>query len=128
MALWQPPKDPPRVPPAPEDLAGFGNLMARGMESPVLAALALGGGVLCIYQAATAGGAAWVEYGKLLEESRFVHVTTLDFLTLTCLAPFWMYNDAQLRQWGPRDTLLPVLSVIPVVGPALYLLLRPRAQ
>lgn len=55
-----------------------------------------------------------------------MHVTTLDFLTLTALAPFWMWNDASLRKWGPRDALLPVLSVLPVVGPALYLLLRPR--
>lgn len=58
----------------------------------------------------------------------FVHTMTLDFLCLTSLAPFWMANDAQLRRWDKADSLLPVLSVIPVLGPALYLCLRPRAQ
>lgn len=57
-----------------------------------------------------------------------MHVTTVDFLTLTVLAPFWMANDAELRKWSPRDLLIPVLSLIPVLGPAVYLCLRPRAQ
>lgn len=57
-----------------------------------------------------------------------MHVTTVDFLTLSTLAPFWMYNDASLRKWGQKDSLLPVLSVIPVLGPAIYLCLRPKAQ
>ena len=111
-----------------EDLEGVGNLMQKGMETPVPAILALVGSIACIYQAATAGPAAWTEYLRLLEESRFVHVTTLDFLTLTSLAPFWMSNDAELRRWELRGKLVPVLSLIPVVGPALYLCLRPRAK
>jgi hypothetical protein len=57
-----------------------------------------------------------------------VHVTSLDFMTLTALAPFWMYNDAEQRQWAQRGQLLPLLSVLPVVGPALYLLLRPKTD
>lgn len=55
-------------------------------------------------------------------------MTSIDFLTLTALAPFWMWNDAALRKWEPRDKVLPLLSVLPVVGPALYLCLRPRAK
>jgi hypothetical protein len=57
-----------------------------------------------------------------------VHVTTLDFMTLTALAPFWMQNDAEARKWGQREQLLPLLSVLPVVGPAVYLLLRPKTD
>jgi hypothetical protein len=59
---------------------------------------------------------------------RFVHVTSIDFLTLTALVPFWMSNDAELRKWEPRDKLVPLLSVIPLLGPCIYLCLRPRAQ
>ncbi len=55
-------------------------------------------------------------------------MTSLDFMTLTALAPFWMYNDAEARQWEQRDKLLPLLSVLPVVGPALYLVLRPKTD
>ena len=58
----------------------------------------------------------------------FVHTMSLDFLCLTTLAPFWMSNDAQLRGWDKRDSLVPLLSCVPVLGPALYLLLRPRAR
>lgn len=48
------------------------------------------------------GGASWVEYGHLIDESRLVHVTTLDFLCLTAFAPFWMLNDAEARNWEQR--------------------------
>jgi hypothetical protein len=53
-------------------------------------------------QALTSGGAIWLDYVKLFDESRLVHVTSLDFATLTTLAPFWMYNDAQGRNWEQR--------------------------
>ena len=56
-----------------------------------------------------------------------MHVTTLDFLTLTSLAPFWMANDASVRAWPSRDRWVPLLSAVPVLGPALYLTVRPRA-
>jgi hypothetical protein len=128
MALWQPLEKAPKLPPKKEDLEGIGNLLGRGMESPILPWALLGGSLFCIGSAATAGGAAWQEYFRLFQESRLVHVTTVDFLTLTTLAPFWMDNDAQLRNWEGRDKLLPILSVIPVVGPALYLCLRPKAE
>ena len=128
FALWQPLEKRPKLPPAAENLQGIGNLQGRGMESPILAWLLLAGSLFCIGQAATAGGDSWNDYVKLLQESRLVHVTTLDFLTLTTLAPFWMENDAELRKWEDREKLLPVLSVLPVVGPALYLCLRPQAQ
>lgn len=51
-----------------------------------------------------------------------------DFLCLTALAPFWMSNDAQLRRWDKADSLVPLLSCLPLFGPCIYLCLRPRAQ
>lgn len=63
-----------------------------------------------------------------LHRRRFINVMTLDFLTLSALAPFWMSNDATLRRWEGRDSLLPLLSVLPVLGPCIYLCLRPRAK
>lgn len=128
MALWQPPKEPPQVPASKEALEGTGNLMQKAMESPVVPVLCLAGAVACLGQAALAGGSQWAQYFKLLEESRFINVMSLDFLTLTALAPFWMANDAALRKWEQRDSLLPVLSVLPMLGPVIYLCLRPRAQ
>lgn len=71
MALWTPPKEPPVVPPAKKDLEGTGNLMARGMESPAVAALCLLGTLYCLFQAATAGGEAWADYLKMFDYSRW---------------------------------------------------------
>lgn len=75
---------------------------------------------------AFAGGAEWASYFKLFDESRFVHVTTIDFLLLTAFMPFWIANDAEFRgKFG--DTAL-LFGLVPVIGPALYLFLRPRSE
>ncbi|KAJ9534892.1 hypothetical protein QJQ45_029548 [Haematococcus lacustris] len=78
--------------------------------------------------AAIAGEESWAAYFKLFEESRFVHVTTIDFACLTLFAPFWMNNDAEARKWSARGTFVPLLSVIPILGPAAYLILRPKTN
>ena len=49
-----------------------------------------------------AGPEAWQAYFRMFDESRFVHVTSLDFCFLTLLAPFWVLNDASKRQWSQR--------------------------
>ena len=97
----------------------------RALESPVAAALLLVATLGLAAKAATAGDAAWVDFGRLFMESRFVHVTTVDFITLTLCAPFWVWNDASVRRYeGP--TLL--FALTPLLGPALWLNVRPRAQ
>ena len=53
-------------------------------------------------QAAFAGADSWTEYFQLFRESRFVHVTSLDFTALCLFSPFWMWNDADKRQWEGR--------------------------
>ena len=79
-----------------------------------------------------------------------IHVTCLDFTLLSAFAPFWVYNDMTARKWwelccycreyfscgafaylldsfcrfDKGSWLLP-LSLVPFVGPALYILLRP---
>jgi len=57
-----------------------------------------------------------------------VHATSIDFTLCTLLAPFWMSNDAEGRRWEQRGTLVPLLAVLPLVGPAIYLMLRPKAD
>ena len=41
-------------------------------------------------------------YLSLFDESRLVHISTIDCCILTALAPFWMSNDAELRGWKDR--------------------------
>merc|ERR1711937_250025 len=73
-----------------------------------------------------AGAGGWVSFFALFAKSKFTHVVTLDFLVLTLLAPFWVFNDAEMRKWNRGDTLLSILSFLPLYGPAIYLLLRPK--
>ncbi|GLC40154.1 hypothetical protein PLESTB_000791900 [Pleodorina starrii] len=130
MALWRPyrrPEDNP-LPPPPSELEGWNRLFLKGAETPVMPALLLAGSVYYIFQAVTSSGDVWLDYLKLFDESRLVHVSSVDFATLTALAPFWMDNDATGRNWDKRSQLLPILSVLPVIGPCIYLLLRPKAQ
>ena len=76
--------------------------MESVLESTLLAGFLLISAVALWGVALTAGGSSWIEYGHLFDESKLVHVTTVDFWLLTAFAPFWMYNDAQLRGWKPR--------------------------
>ena len=126
LALWTP--DPAAVaPPTRDELGkgGIGSLCVRALESRWTAGGLAAVAALQLGLAASAGPAAWVDYGRLFDESRFVHVTTLDFLTLSALAPFWVANDAGRR--GATPAWLPALGFLPLLGPALYLVLRPRA-
>ena len=41
-------------------------------------------------------------YLSLFDESRLVHISTIDCCILASLAPFWMSNDAELRGWEDR--------------------------
>jgi hypothetical protein len=124
FALWSQPKEVPELPTADEMQTG--SPLMKALESRLAAALL--GVATCglVFTAATAGAPAWAEYGKLFQESRFIHITSVDFLTLTLLAPFWVFNDAEARRWD--SPLLPLLACVPLLGPVIYLNLRPRAE
>lgn len=143
LALWTPappaeslpeperagPRD-ATAPPPPEALdrnGAAGSIALRALESPVTAAALLLGALSQAYLAVTAGPAAWSEYARLFDESRLVHVTTLDFLALSSFIPFWVALDASSRKWSGRP-FAAALGAVPLVGPALYLALRPKAE
>lgn len=143
LALWTPappaeglseaeragPRD-ATVPPRPEALernGAAGAAALRALESPITAAALLIGALSQAFLAATAGSAAWSEYGRLFDESRLVHVTTLDFLALSSFIPFWVSLDASSRRWQ-GSSFAAALGAVPLVGPALYLVLRPKAE
>ncbi|KAL6775953.1 CGLD25 [Auxenochlorella protothecoides x Auxenochlorella symbiontica] len=115
MALWTPERE------------GSSREPRRGpriLESRMLPIATLAGAVYCIAAAALAGSDAWVAFFQLFWESRFVHVTTVDFSMLCLLAPFWVGLDASQRGFQGRAA---GLAALPLLGPAIYLCLRPRA-
>ncbi|GFQ03012.1 hypothetical protein PHJA_002445000 [Phtheirospermum japonicum] len=54
-----------------------------------------------------------------------IHIMSIDFGLFSTFAPFWVYNDMTARKWDDKGSWLLPLSLIPFLGPALYLLLRP---
>ncbi|XP_027062600.2 uncharacterized protein [Coffea arabica] len=70
-------------------------------------------------------GAVWREFYRYFRASKFIHLTCIDFALLSTFAPFWVYNDMTARRWDNKGLWLLPLSLIPLVGPALYLILRP---
>jgi len=118
FGLWQPP--PPKV--TNDELKKF---PLNVLENKLVAYGALLSGIgLCI-TAALAGADQWTEMFQYARESKFIHVMSIDFLTLSTLAPFWVYNDMATRRWLDKGAWLLPLSLVPYLGPALYLVLRP---
>ena len=131
MALWAPPRtaeERPVLPPPPEDTEGWNRLFLRGAETPVLPALLLAAGGYWIFRAASAPPEAWLEYLRQFDSSRLVHATSVDFALCTALVPFWLTLDAEGRRWsGAKNGLASALAFVPVLGPCVYLLLRPKS-
>ncbi|XP_072962343.1 uncharacterized protein [Typha angustifolia] len=96
------------------------------LESRITAGITFAAGVGLITYAILAGGDVWKEFYQYFRESKFIHVTSIDFSLLSAFSPFWVYNDMTARRWLKKGSWLLPMAVIPFLGPALYLLLRPR--
>lgn len=118
FGLWQPP--PPKV--SKDELSKF---PLNVLENKLVAYGAFLSGIGLFVTAALAGADQWTEMLQYVRESKFIHVMSVDFLTLSTLAPFWVYNDMATRRWLDRGSWLLPLSLVPYLGPALYLILRP---
>lgn len=116
--LWQPPS-----PPIEE--TELGRWPLNFLESKLTARIALAAGLGLMAYAGLSTGAVWKEFYQYFRASKFIHLTCIDFALLSTLAPFWVYNDLTARRGDNKGLWLLPLSLIPLVGPALYLVLRP---
>ena len=64
-------------------------------------------------------------YGQLFGSGQLVHVSTLDLAVLSVLMWGIIGEDARRRDWFSSAKMVPFVA-LPVLGPALYLLARPR--
>ncbi|KAI3831718.1 hypothetical protein MKW92_047672 [Papaver armeniacum] len=87
--------------------------------------ISVAAGLCLIVYAGLAGGDAWREFYQYFRESKFIHARALIFTLLSTFAPFWVYNDMTTRKWFDKGSWLLPFSLIPFLGPALYLVLRP---
>ena len=124
FALHTPGGEASRAPPAADELAdGAKGAALRLLESRGLGLFLAGVSLFAVGSAAVAGPDAWRAYGRLFDESRLVHVTTLDFITLSACAWSWVQNDARAR--GVEGGA-PAWVGVPLLGPAAWLVVRPR--
>lgn len=115
-------------PPQSELQSGFGRFAMRALESKWLPALNLITVLVCFWYAVSTGWDGLEAYYQFFRESKFVHVTTIDFALLAIFTPFFMSWDAERRGWASRTVGVPALSVLPLIGPCIYLLMRPSTS
>ncbi|KAH0448065.1 hypothetical protein IEQ34_021865 [Dendrobium chrysotoxum] len=119
FVLWKPP------PPAIEE-DEIRKWPLNILESRITAWFVVAAGLGLVAYALLANGDVWTEFYQYFRESKFIHVMSLDFLLLSSFAPFWIYNDMTARRWLDKGLWLLPLSLVPLLGPALYVVLRPQ--
>uniref|UniRef100_A0A2P2MLU1 Cardiolipin synthase N-terminal domain-containing protein n=1 Tax=Rhizophora mucronata TaxID=61149 RepID=A0A2P2MLU1_RHIMU len=118
FVLWRPP-------PPPVEENELGKWPLNFLESKFTAWVSLAAGLGIVLHACLANGDVWNEFYQYFRESKFIHVTCLDFSLLSAFAPFWVYNDMTSRKWYEKGSWLLPISLVPFLGPSLYLVLRP---
>ncbi|XP_050207054.1 uncharacterized protein LOC126656513 [Mercurialis annua] len=118
FVLWKPP-------PPPVEESELGKWPLNFLDSKLTAGISLAAGLGLFIYAGLANGDVWKEFYQYFRGSKFIHVMTIDFTLLSAFAPFWVYNDMTARKWYDKGSWLLPISLVPVLGPALYLVLRP---
>jgi len=73
------------------------------------------------------GWGDWADFSQQWQNSRFIHVMSLDFCLLTVLFPTILGDDLARR--GVRDPwVFWAVALVPLLGPAAYLCWRPPLQ
>lgn len=96
--------------------------LLKGLESRWLGWLLTIGAAVLIGYGVIMGD--WVDFIAQWQTSRFINVMSLDFCLLTALFPLLVWDDLARRQPNPERWRW-VMVLIPLVGAALYLALRP---
>ncbi|MDB9421353.1 DUF2834 domain-containing protein [Microcystis aeruginosa] len=105
------------------NFTGKKNLVIKLLDSPWLGVIALITAAILIAYGLINGN--WSDYWHQWQTSRFIQVMSLDFCLLTLLCPILLQDDLT-RRGLKNPFLLPVISLLPLIGPAIYLIIRPR--
>ncbi|XP_042445897.1 uncharacterized protein LOC122030923 [Zingiber officinale] len=116
--IWKPP--PPDV--TEEEL---NSRSVKFADSKITAAITTVAGLGLYVYGGIADGAVWIELYQYFQESWLVHVAILDIFIHSFLGLFWVYNDMRERGWIHKGAWLLPFTLIPLVGPSFYALLRP---
>lgn len=105
--------------------------LRKAIENKIPAVLAMVGALVLVKHGFFTGGAPELdlagriaEYRALFETQMLPHVSSLDFLILNLFVADAMREDMMRRDWYSSAKVLG-FSLVPVLGPCLYLILRP---
>jgi hypothetical protein len=101
--------------------AGKKDWFLKLLDSRITGVLVLLGTIALVLFGVTQGD--WQDFAQQWQTSRFIHVMSLDFCLLCLLFPTLVGDDMARR--GLKDDRIFWLSLIPLLGAALYLVLRP---
>jgi hypothetical protein len=105
-----------------QEFTGSKNLFLKVLDSRLLGiALAIGALVLLSYGLFNGN---WGDFIEQWQTSRFIHVMSLDFCLLCLLFPALLGDDMARRGWK-NSSLFWVVTLLPLIGPLLYLCIRP---
>jgi hypothetical protein len=105
------------------NFTGKKNLVIKLLDSHWLGVIALITAAILIAYGLINGN--WSDYWHQWQTSRFIQVMSLDFCLLTLLCPILLQDDLT-RRGLKNPFLLPVISLLPLIGPAIYLIIRPH--
>jgi hypothetical protein len=114
--------------------AGRTRWLQRAYESRLFPAFLLASSIAMITLALNSSAATWAQFGYLASHSFLSNVMILDFSLLTLLSAWLVSKDAAARAWPLAGTMLgrrvlqAAMLLTPVVGPGVYLLLRPISR
>ena len=69
----------------------------------------------------------WGDFVQQWQNSRFIHVMSLDFVMLSLLFPTLLGDDMTRRGWQNQQ-LFWLFTIIPLFGPLIYLCVRPPVE
>jgi hypothetical protein len=101
---------------------GQKNILIKVLDSRWLGIIALITAAILIAYGLINGN--WADFLDQWHTSRFIHVMSLDFCLLTLLCPILLKDDLT-RRGLKNPWLLPVISLLPLVGAAIYVIIRP---
>ncbi|MBA7552810.1 hypothetical protein ES705_45386 [subsurface metagenome] len=70
---------------------------------------------------------SWAEYGDLFLNTRLINVMTIDFTFLTLFYPVLIWDDMKRRNWENKKFFW-LFSLLPIIGPSIYLIVRPQMK
>jgi hypothetical protein len=101
---------------------GKKNWVIKLWDSKITASLIAVAALSLLFLGLTRGD--WADFAVQWRSSRFIHVMSLDFCMLSCLFPTLIKDDMLRRGWED-DRILVAVSLVPLFGPLVYLLVRP---